>query len=140
MEHSFDVALATQHGINAAILFQNILFWINKNKANDKHFHDGRYWTYNSRKAFRELFPYMTDRQIWYALDLLVAAGMLVKGNYNTNGMDHTTWYALGDSGAEYANRYIPPIKYTNKSEVIKGDVPDYDELDRKRRQRNGEG
>ena len=140
MEHSFDIDLAAQHGIIPAILFQNILFWINKNKANDKHFHDGRYWTYNSRKAFRELFPYLSDEQIKRAISNLVAAEMLVKGNYNTNGMDHTLWYALGDSGAEYAARYIPPIKNANKSEVIKGDVPDYDELARKRGPRNREG
>ena len=55
MKHSFDVELAKEYGILEAILIQNIYFWIEKNKANKKHFYDGRYWTYNSKKAFSEM-------------------------------------------------------------------------------------
>ena len=66
MKHSFDVELAKEYGILEAILIQNIYFWIEKNKANKKHFYDGRYWTYNSKKAFSEMFPYASERQIKY--------------------------------------------------------------------------
>lgn len=50
--HSFNPLLAKEVGIECAILLYNIEFWIEKNKANNKHFYEGRYWTYNSTKAF----------------------------------------------------------------------------------------
>ena len=55
MEHSFDVMLAQKYGVNAAVLLKHFEFWIAKNKANGKNYFDGKYWTYNSRKAFAEL-------------------------------------------------------------------------------------
>ena len=133
MEHSFDIDIAVQCGVNSAILFQNILFWIAKNEANEKHFHDGRYWTYNSRKAFTELFPYLTEEQIKYALAKLIDGGMILVGNFNENKMDKTNWYALGENGLQYARHPI-----TKTAEVKSNGVPDYDELARQREQRNG--
>ena len=61
MIYSFDVSIATEIGVDEAIMFQNLVFWINKNQANQKHYHDGRYWTYNSQQAFCELFPFGAD-------------------------------------------------------------------------------
>lgn len=63
MIHNFDINIAEKYGINAAIILQNMYYWIEKNRANEKHFHDGYYWTYNSLKAFEELFPYMSTKQ-----------------------------------------------------------------------------
>ena len=56
--HSFDPDIAACVGLNAAVIFQNITFWIEKNQANRRNFRDGWYWTYNSISAFGELFPY----------------------------------------------------------------------------------
>lgn len=99
MHHSFDVNIATKYGVNCAIILNNLQFWIAKNKANGKNFHDGRYWTFNSAEAFAELFPYMTARQISYALQKLRDEGILETGNYNANAYDRTLWYALTDFG-----------------------------------------
>ena len=99
-EHSFDIELAREFGVNAAILFNNICFWINKNRANGKNFFDGDYWTYNSKRAFAELFPYMSERQVGSALQKLVEARMIKTGNYNEDKRDKTTWYALDINGA----------------------------------------
>ena len=95
MNHSFDVEIATKYGVNAAILLQNIQFWCAKNRANGVNYHDGLYWTFNSRKAFTELFPYMSTKQIKSAIDLLVKDGLVVVGNYNEDGRDRTLWYAV---------------------------------------------
>ena len=95
MNHSFDIDLAQKFGLNEAILLENIRFWIQKNRANESHFHDGRTWTYNSVAAFREIFPYMGPKAIRAALERLVEGGVLVKGNYNTKSTDHTTWYGF---------------------------------------------
>lgn len=97
MEHSFDIELASQYGIEEAILLKNIQFWIAKNKANNKHFYEGKYWTYNSMAAFAELFPYMTENQIKYAIGKLVDNGVLLKASFNENKFDKTQWYSLVD-------------------------------------------
>lgn len=97
MQHSFDVEIAVKYGINQAIILNNLFFWIQKNEANGKHFYDGYYWTYNSKKAFSELLPYMTERQIDYALTKLTKDGLILKGNYNKLPYDRTLWYALTD-------------------------------------------
>lgn len=99
MEHSFDVEIASKYGILEAILIKNIYYWIQKNKANDKHFYNGRYWTYNSVKAFQELFPYASIKKIRNALDRLEEKEIILKGNYNQNTYDRTLWYALTDEG-----------------------------------------
>ena len=69
MEHSFNIELAKEYGILEAILLKNIWLWIEKNRANEKNFYDGTYWTYNSTRAFNELFPYASESSIKRALD-----------------------------------------------------------------------
>lgn len=97
MIHSFDIHHAKIYGIHEAIMISNIEFWIEKNKANRRHFYEGRFWTYNSAKAFAELLPYMTVNQVRRSLDALVDAGVLVRGNFNQSAYDRTSWYAFGD-------------------------------------------
>lgn len=99
MQHSFDVEIAEKYGVNCAIILNNLQFWIAKNKANGTNFHDGRFWTFNSMKAFSELFPYMTSKQIRGALDTLRDEGLLITGNYNVKPYDRTLWYALTEKG-----------------------------------------
>lgn len=92
--HSFDPEVAKRVGVNAAVIFQNILWWAEKNAANDKHLHEGRYWTYNSITAFETLFDYLTAKQIRTALDKLEAEGLLMTGNFNASPYDRTKWYS----------------------------------------------
>lgn len=97
MTHSFDAHIAKACGVREAILLYNIDFWIAKNKANNKHFYKGHYWTYNSSRAFAELFPYLTQKVIENALTKLVKEGYLIKDNFNENSFDRTSWYSLTD-------------------------------------------
>ena len=99
MKHIFDIEIAKQYGINAAILLENIGFWIARSEANEINFYDGSYWTFNSHRALRELFPYMSEKQIRSALDKLINDGLLVTGNYNKATYDRTLWYALTEKG-----------------------------------------
>ena len=91
MIHSFDVDVAALYGVNAAILLQNIYYWCEHNRLNEKHYYDGEYWTYNSRKAFAEQFPYMGDKQIRSALGKLKDEGLIITGCYNNSSYDRTT-------------------------------------------------
>ena len=96
-QHSFDIEEADKYGIKEAILLANIRHWLDKNKANGSNIYDGRVWTYNSHKAFSELFPYMSAKQIRTALNKLSDAGILITGNYNKSAYDRTLWYTIDE-------------------------------------------
>jgi len=96
--HFFIVEEAVNFGIEEAIILNNIRFWIDKNEANNKHFHDESYWTYNSYAAYALLFPYMTINQIKRAITNLENKGIIESGNYNTSPYDKTKWYRLKDT------------------------------------------
>lgn len=97
MEHHFNVGLATIYGIEGAIMIHNLHFWIKHKVANNKHFHDGRYWVFNSAGAFSELFPYMSSSKIYRILKGLEEKGFIIKGNYNIDKHDRTSWYSFTD-------------------------------------------
>jgi hypothetical protein len=93
--HNFEVEEAEKYGMGPAVLLSNIRFWLIKNKANRDNAHDGYYWTYNSARAFAELFPYMTRSTIARYLKQLCDQGVLLSGNYNKKGFDQTIWYTI---------------------------------------------
>ena len=97
--HIFDTDIAVKYGVNAAVLLQNLGYWIKQNEANQTNYYDGFYWTYNSRRAYRELFPYMSERQINTAFQKLIDDGLVITGNYNKIAYDRTLWYALTQKG-----------------------------------------
>lgn len=99
MEHSFDIEVAKELGVNCAVILKHIYFWVEKNKANEKNYFDGRYWTYNSVKAFEEIFPYLTNKQIRGALDRLEEHGLIMVGCHNDDPYDKTLWYSVTDKG-----------------------------------------
>lgn len=114
MTHSFNVEIAQKYGMNVAVIFNNIFYWCEHNRANGKHEHDGLYWTYNSRKAFAELFPYLSERQIRTALDKLIEEGLIVTGNFNADPRDRTNWYAVTKLG--YCIGHESPMQVTSES------------------------
>jgi len=95
MTHQFDTEIAKELNVNCAIIYNNLKFWCEKNKANDKNFYDGNYWTYNSVKAWKELFPYLGESQIKNALKKLEDECYIKSGEYNSNKYDRTKWYCL---------------------------------------------
>lgn len=100
-KHYFDTAIAADVGINAAIVFENIKFWINHNEKNGKNLKEGKHWTYSTQKELSEQFEYLSVKQVRTALEKLETAGYIVKGNFNRSGYDRTCWYALGEKGQQ---------------------------------------
>lgn len=94
-KHVFDIEVAQLVGVNAAVLLENIAHWVEHNQANEENYHDGHYWTFNSMKAFEELFPYIKPRGIRTALEKLKEEGLIIVGNYNKSPYDRTQWYTL---------------------------------------------
>ena len=96
MKCQFDPQIAKALDVDSAIMFSNIAFWCEKNEANEKHFYDDKYWTYNSAKAFGELFPFWNEDQIRRIINKLIKNQYIEKGNYNKNKYDKTGWYTHG--------------------------------------------
>lgn len=91
---TFDKDVARDVGTNAAIIYSNIIYWCAHNKANNKHYYEGRYWTYNSINAFNNLFDYLSPKQIRTCLKKLKDNGYIITGNFNANKYDRTIWYS----------------------------------------------
>jgi len=136
--HNFDTEIAMQVGVNAATIYQNFCFWLDKNRANEKHFYEKTYWTYNSVRALSELHPYLTPSQVRTAMDKLIEHELLIKGNFNKKGYDRTLWYSAPlhllkiQNGSVENNTPIPDKKPDKKPDITplppKGD--DIDEND----------
>lgn len=99
MEHHFNCEIAQKYGIAEAIILNHFEYWIAKNKANECNFFEGDYWTYNSVRAFKEIFPYLTEKKISFALSKLKNEGIIKTGNFNENKHDRTLWYAITEKG-----------------------------------------
>lgn len=97
--HYYDCDIAAAYGQPAAVLFSNLDYWIDQNEKNDRHFYEGRYWTYNSIKAFKEQFYYLGEKQIRNALNKLISEEIIMTGNFNASAYDRTLWYAFTDKG-----------------------------------------
>lgn len=119
--HSFSVDVAKEVGVNAAILLQSIKWWCEKNKANGKHCYDGLYWTYNSVKAWQELYPYLGKSAIDSALKKLEERGFIKVGNYNKSAYDRTKWYAITDDGLRLFGDSISGNREMNEAESGNG-------------------
>jgi hypothetical protein len=127
MEHHFNTDYALKYGIEESIVINNLQFWIIKNKANKKHLIENRTWTYNTYKAFSEIFPYWNEHKMKRILDSLVIQKVILRENYNKSGYDRTCWYAFVDEKcfldncnnhiAELqngSNKTATPIPYNN--------------------------
>lgn len=95
----FDVEVAMDVGVNAAILFKSFCFWIKKNQSEDVNIKDGQAWSFASIKGLSELFPYLTEKQIRLAMDSLVKNRYLKKAQLCDNRVNRTMWYALDEKG-----------------------------------------
>ncbi len=125
MVHSFDIEEAEIFGLYEAIILNHFRFWIAKNKANNRHLIEGKTWTYNSVRAFEELFPYLSKKQLRTTLESLIQLNILVKGNNNIKGYDRTLWYAFTDEDIiNKKGRSIFPTGQMDFSSGAKGFSP----------------
>lgn len=126
MQHHFDVDLAVKYGVVEAILLNHFEYWIELNKANGKNFYDGLYWTFNSMKAFCEIFPYLSEKKIRNALKNLQSEGLIVTGNYNRLAYDRTLWYALTEKAESILTKGQMEINERANGDTQKGEpIPD---------------
>lgn len=89
--------VAIRYGLEEAIFLDSIVFWYKENRANNRNHYDGRFWTYNSVKAFDELFPWWSSKQIRRIINSCKDQGTILVGNYNEDPRDRTVWYSPCD-------------------------------------------
>lgn len=100
-KHYFDTGIAADVGINAALVFEHIKFWIQHNEKTGKNLKEGKHWMYSTQKELSEQFEYLSVKQVRTALAKLEDAGYIIKGNFNRSGYDRTCWYALGEKAPQ---------------------------------------
>lgn len=97
--HSFDAGIARALGMNAAVIFNHIVYWlrINASKGTEHNIRDGKVWMYESQQEMANFLDYMTLPEIKKAVTKLLESGLLIKANFNKNSFDQTNWYTTAD-------------------------------------------
>ena len=93
--------IAIKVGLNAAVVHAKIAYFINENKKADRNLINGLYWTYATYEELQENIPYLSIKQIRFAIQKLKEQGLIVTDNFNKRSGDHTTWYAIPDNVME---------------------------------------
>lgn len=95
--HHFDKRVAKKFTVNAAIVLNNIDFWVQANKEQNKRevFKNGRWWTYSTISDYSKVMDYLSKKQIEKSLNDLKESGLLIKDCFNENSYDRTAWYTI---------------------------------------------
>lgn len=100
--HTFNIEVAKDFGLPAAVIFNNIYFWWNHNKAENLESHKERCWTYTTTAGLERQFPYLTNSQIRTALKKLIDGGMLITGDFSPDRHKRPTYYSVTELGEMY--------------------------------------
>ena len=120
--HSFGIDIATEYGIEEALLLGYVYHWVCRNQEKGTNFHDGKYWTFDSRRALAKKFPYMSPSKIYRAFNHLEKEGLLLTGNFNKIGRDRTTWYTLSEKGLSLFDGEFPIVQ--NEPPIVQNEPP----------------
>ena len=118
---TYNAYVAILCGVNAATLFRDIAYHQERNQKNECNFYEGRYWVYNSKKAWAEIYPHLTERQVRTALDSLEQEGLIVSTDkLNENPFDKTKWYSITEKALEYTERLDLNIPVNRSDEKVR--------------------
>ena len=104
--------LATEIGLNEAIVLQQMHYWINKSN----HIHDNKRWIYNSYKEWEQHFPFWSNATIRRTISSLEKQELVLVGNYNKAGFDKTKWYSINYSKLEGVSKRVAQNEQTSCS------------------------
>ena len=104
--------LATEIGLNEAIVLQQMHYWINKSN----HIHDNKRWIYNSYKEWEQHFPFWSNATIRRTISSLEKQELVLVGNYNKAGFDKTKWYSINYSKLEGVSKRVAQNEQTSGS------------------------
>ena len=88
--------LAELIGLNESIVLQQIHYWTEKNRQEERNHQQGHYWTYNSLDAWHgENFRFWSIDTLKRTFKSLETKELLIIGNFNKDPRDRTKWYRI---------------------------------------------
>lgn len=92
----FDADVAEAIGLNEAIILSQLNYWLKVNQKNNKNFHNGRYWCYNTFSDWRENnFSFFSESTIRRAFGTLKELGIVVTMPNPQTKFDKTNFYSI---------------------------------------------
>lgn len=85
--------VAKQYGLEESIFLEAVMYWYRTNRAENRNYYDGRWWTHNSLAAFEQLFPWWSGKQLRRIINSCKDQGAILTGTYNKDRRDRTVWY-----------------------------------------------
>lgn len=105
---SGDGQVARRYGVEEAIFLDSMVFWYRTNRGDGRNFYDGRWWSHNSMRAYEQIFPWWSAKQLRRIIESCKAKGALLSGNYNKDRRDRTYWYSPSDEVLALYGEDIP--------------------------------
>ena len=106
MTYKFNGKLATECGLNAAVIYEYI--WMGCHDSyydpSEKYFKNGLYWFRSSIKKMHNDLPFLSEKQIRNALEKLRANHLILEDCLNNDKRDVTKWYTIIGRNSEAIN------------------------------------
>ena len=97
------MSVALEVGVEAALLLDDIYYWVNHTRERDHNFNDGCYWTVNSYQDFMNRFPCFNIGKIKRLLARLRTAGFIEARQFrNYDPRDRSLWYRITEKTAQH--------------------------------------
>jgi len=95
---SLDHGIAENVGVDAAIVFNHIVYWLRINASKkETEMIDGKYWMYQTQEEMSDFFRFYSPDQVYKALKKLEDSGLIVKDKLSPNPFDRKNWYTVYD-------------------------------------------
>ena len=130
---TFNSLVAERYGVDVAIIVHSVAFWTLRNEANGRVQADGQGWTYNTYKAWTQIYPFWTRDQVKRILKQARERGALQSQRFNEKGYDRTNWYVVTPEvrrmyGPDAEGETAPSIGRNDP--LDRADVPDQYQVD----------
>lgn len=132
VKHSFSVEVAAAVGVHAAIVFDNLAYWIKRNTLTGRNERRGVYWTYGTHKDLAAQFDYLSEKQVRTALNKLIVNEYIQAGRFNKHKYDRTNWYTLTEKGERAINNRLNQKPKEAKAHAAGGDPIPNNKTDKK--------
>ncbi len=130
--HPCDQGISMHLGIHAAILFGHIFNWLkfnNRKSSRQSNLIDGKIWMYETQETIAECIGCLTIDEVKKATKILLDSGLLIKGNFNKNPFDRTSWYTIFDQNLITSNinskkSYESAVRHDRKCDTALSNEP----------------
>jgi hypothetical protein len=94
----YDANVASVVGVNAATIFDYIMYFVFDSKCRHENFFNGKYWTQETNDGLEKQFFFMSKKEITASIATLVFAQFLEI----TIGNNGSQWFSIGKNGEQF--------------------------------------